>query len=146
MKKFLHRLLKTLNDTLSKLTKEELLEITAVAGCYIVMEILGITCPILFITGISCAGCGMSRAWLSLLRLNISNAFYYHPLFWFPALTVFVFLFKRKILKEWCLAGVILFLAVYGGRMISGRDKIVVFRPEEGALFRSIAGIIQILK
>ena len=35
---------------------------------YVVIESLGVTCPILYLTGISCAGCGMSRAWLSLLR------------------------------------------------------------------------------
>ena len=30
-----------------------------VAVCYLVLELVfGITCPILFLTGISCAGCG----------------------------------------------------------------------------------------
>ena len=55
--------------------------LAAVALFYIVIESLGVTCPILFLTGISCAGCGMSRAWLSLLRLDLAGAFAFHPLF-----------------------------------------------------------------
>ena len=47
--------------------------LAAVALFYIVIESLGVTCPILFLTGISCAGCGMSRAWLSLLRLDLAG-------------------------------------------------------------------------
>ena len=39
--------------------------IAAVVILYIVLECFGITCPIKFITGVSCAGCGMSRAWLA---------------------------------------------------------------------------------
>ena len=58
--------------------------LAAVALFYIVIESLGVTCPILFLTGISCAGCGMSRAWLSLLRLDLAGAFAFHPLFWLP--------------------------------------------------------------
>ena len=44
-------------------------DVSALAGIalfYVLIESLGVTCPIRFLTGISCAGCGMSRAWLSL--------------------------------------------------------------------------------
>ena len=43
--------------------KELICAATAVVVLYTAMESIGITCPIKFITGISCAGCGMSRAW-----------------------------------------------------------------------------------
>ena len=59
-------------------------DISALAGIallYVALEAFGVTCPIRFLTGISCAGCGMSRAWLSLLRLDLAGAVYYHPLF-----------------------------------------------------------------
>lgn len=36
--------------------------IAVVVLLYLVLEGFGITCPIKFLTGISCAGCGMSRA------------------------------------------------------------------------------------
>ena len=59
--------------------------ICTIAGFYLFLElVLGVTCPILYFTGISCAGCGMSRAWMCLLHLDFAGAFYYHPLFWIP--------------------------------------------------------------
>ena len=62
--------------------KELICAATAVVVLYTAMESIGITCPIKFITGISCAGCGMSRAWMAFLHLDIAKAFAYHPLFW----------------------------------------------------------------
>ena len=77
-------------------------------------EALGVTCPIRFFTGISCAGCGMSRAWLALLRGDISAAWGYHPLFWAPVLAAGLFLFRRQIhrrvLRGAVWAGAVLFL------------------------------------
>ena len=56
-----------------------------IAVFYLILEsVFGITCPILFLTGISCAGCGMSRAWFCVLRMDFTGAFRYHPLFPFP--------------------------------------------------------------
>lgn len=39
-------------------------------------------CPVYWLTGIPCPGCGMTRAFEALLHLDIAGAFYYHPLFW----------------------------------------------------------------
>ncbi len=55
--------------------------ILGIALFYLLLESLGITCPIKFCTGISCAGCGMSRAWLALLRGDLGAAVSFHPLF-----------------------------------------------------------------
>lgn len=38
-------------------------------------------CPFRFFFGISCPGCGMTRALLAALRLDFAAAFSYHPLF-----------------------------------------------------------------
>lgn len=145
MKKILHRLLQLLQKIFNKIRKAELSEVAAFVGIYMIMGSKSITCPILFITGISCAGCGMTRAWLSLLKFDLSAAFYYHPLFWHPALTILIFLFKRKLIRKWCMAGAVLFLAVYGVRMFSVQDEVVVFRPLEGFLFRIIMKIFEVL-
>ena len=53
-----------------------------VAFAAIVLYVLGIGCPIKFITGVSCPGCGMTRAWLEALQLHLDRAVCYHPLFW----------------------------------------------------------------
>lgn len=116
--------------------KEDWAAVAAIIGMYGMMGMMGITCPILFMTGISCAGCGMTRAWLSLFRLDFGAAFYYHPLFWLPALLIVLFLFEKRIFKQWYWLWAALFLFVYGIRMFAGQGEIVVFRPEEGFLYR----------
>lgn len=52
----------------------------AVAALYFFFTIAGIGCPIKFITGIPCLGCGMTRAVISVLRFNFSAALYFHPM------------------------------------------------------------------
>ncbi len=48
----------------------------------------GIGCPIRYLTGVPCPGCGMTRAWLSALHGDLAAAFAYHPLFWAVPLAV----------------------------------------------------------
>ena len=45
-------------------------------------------CPLDFIFGIPCPMCGMTRAFISLFKLDVASAFYYHPLW--PLLIVSV--------------------------------------------------------
>ncbi|MGN1456559.1 MAG: DUF2752 domain-containing protein [Acutalibacteraceae bacterium] len=55
-------------------------------------------CPVKAIIGISCPGCGMTRALKSALCLNFYQAFNYHPLF--PLTIVeLIYLFFRKSIK-----------------------------------------------
>lgn len=52
---------------------------------------LDLPCIPRYITGFICPGCGMSRAWLSVLQLDFAAAFRYHPLFWcVPILAVYI--------------------------------------------------------
>lgn len=117
--------------------------ILIIAALYAGMQLMGITCPILFMTGVSCAGCGMSRAWLALLRLDISSAFAYHPLFWLPVPGAAVLLLRRHIpknvLRLILVVIVTLFLAVYVVRLLTPGDNIVVFSPSQGLLLRLLS-------
>ncbi len=61
--------------------KLAIIVITVVFIVYGCLHLLGIGCPIKFITGVSCAGCGMTRACISAAHLDFGKAFYYHPLF-----------------------------------------------------------------
>ena len=114
---------------------------------YLVLEGIGITCPILFLTGISCAGCGMSRAWFSVLRLDFQSAFAYHPLFWVPPVFLVVFLLRNRIPEKprKVLYGIFigLFGVVWLLRMLSGRDPVVVFHPEQGLILRTLHFIVK---
>lgn len=50
-------------------------------------------CIFFNIFGIPCVTCGLTRAYISLLKLDIESAFYYHPLFF---LVPFFFIVKKK--------------------------------------------------
>ncbi len=122
--------------------KELITSITAVVVLYVIIESFGVTCPIKYITGISCAGCGMSRAWIALLHFNIHDAFMYHPLFFLPPVAVIIMLMKSKInikiykIFIFTIAGA--FVIVYLYRMFMGTGDIVVFEPQNNIIFRII--------
>lgn len=121
---------------------EVITSVTAVVVLYVIHESFGVTCPIKYITGISCAGCGMSRAWIALLHFNIHEAFMYHPLFFLPPVVVIFMLLKSKInikfykIFMFTMAGA--FVIVYLYRMFIGTGDIVVFEPQNNILFRII--------
>lgn len=122
--------------------KELICAVTAVVILYTAMESIGITCPIKFITGISCAGCGMSRAWIAFLQLDMAKAFEYHPLFLLPPIVVIVLLCKSKInikiYKIIIFTIILMFAIVYICRLIWSGDDVVVFEPQNNILFRII--------
>lgn len=53
----------------------------AVLGAFVVISVLWIPyrCPLRWTFGISCPGCGMTRAAMALLRLDFAGAFLAHP-------------------------------------------------------------------
>lgn len=126
--------------------KEKFLAVAVIVGFYLFLELKGITCPILYVTGISCAGCGMSRAWLSLLKLDIAEAFSYHPLFWLPMPAAVLLLFQRRIperIFRWGIGIVCaLFLLVYLYRLLFLEDQIVVFQPDQGLIAQIILDLV----
>ena len=108
-----------------------------IAVFYLILEsVFGITCPILFLTGIS-------RAWFCVLRMDFTGAFRYHPLFWILPIGIMLFLFwdkiPKKIQKILLITACVLFGAVYILRMLDTADSIVVFQPEKGAIFSLIS-------
>ncbi len=125
---------------------KDLRSLAAIILFYLVIESLGVTCPILYLTGISCAGCGMSRAWLSLLRGDIAGAFAYHPLFWLPVPAAALLFFQRRIPRRvfrWGMGIVcVLFVAVYLVRLLWLEDPVVVFQPSKGLIGRLVSGAL----
>jgi hypothetical protein len=109
--------------------KDGILAFITVAIVYMVMAYMGVGCPIKFLTGISCAGCGMSRAWMALLHLDIVSAFYYHPLFWMPVFVLILYVMKKKI--PW-IPIIVLFIVVYIIRLTDSSQDIVVANIHDG--------------
>lgn len=114
--------------------------VLAIVIFYFFLSLIGVGCPIKFITGISCAGCGMTRAWISILKCDFKSAFNYHPLFLIPIPTALLLIFKNKINRKLYIAGLtlvlILFLAVYVIRLLDPNDLVVVFEPKDGFMFK----------
>lgn len=119
--------------------------IAAVLCAYLLMHVVGITCPIKYITGISCAGCGMTRAWLCALKLDFAAALSFHPLFLLvPPAVVFMFSRKRhpRVSKIALIIIAIIFIIVYIIRMLDDGCNIVVFEPKNSLIYRIIHSII----
>lgn len=110
----------------------------------ILLNILNISCPIKFLTGVSCAGCGMTRAFISLLQGNIKEAFNYHPLFFLVPIFVIVYLEKDKIPKKIfniiVAIYIVAFITCYIIRLLNPNDMVVVFKPSQSIFYRLIKG------
>lgn len=105
------------------------------------MFISGIGCPIKTFTGISCAGCGMTRAFFALLHFQWKDAFYYHPLIYIMPVYVLCFFYWNKFSKGLqriiTTITVILFLGVYLFRLFLITDDIVSIEIEQGKIYKS---------
>lgn len=131
--------------------KKELLSAAAMLGIfYGLLAWRGKGCPIKYLTGISCAGCGMTRAWYSALHLEFPAAFKFHPLFWMIPLIAIVYMLRKRIGKKWsrrlfCLMAAA-FLTVYLIRLIDPYDSVVTIDPEQGAFYKIIKKMREIIE
>lgn len=102
----------------------------------------GIGCPIKWVTGISCAGCGLTRACLEASQLHFETAFSYHPLFWMIPFVPVLYFIRDKlppfIEKGILWTYIILFLFVYIVRLVDSSDAVVVVEPGNGLIARII--------
>ena len=112
-------------------------------GFYVAfITLTGIGCPIRFSTGISCPGCGMSRAVLLLLSGHFQAAFQMHPLV-YAVLPAGVWLFFGpehtvgfRQSKKWVITIlVILLLSVYAWR-IYHQDPLLSIDPSRGRVLQ----------
>ena len=106
----------------------------------LIREVSGIGCPFQWLTGISCAGCGMTRAVLCAVRFQFGEAFYYHPLFWVIPFGAVLFCFREKIparyRKGLAWITVVCFGAVYLVRLFFSDHQVVVADMETGLIVR----------
>ncbi|MBR2611820.1 MAG: DUF2752 domain-containing protein [Clostridia bacterium] len=79
---------------------EKLITLLAVAVLVVVMNIIDVACVFKEIFGIFCPGCGMTRAYISLLYLDFRSAFLYHPMFWSIPLLILFYLFDGKLFRQ----------------------------------------------
>ena len=107
-----------------------------VIAIYGVMFALEATCPVKYLTGVSCPGCGMTRACLSALRFDFESAFYYHPLWilMLPLAALLIFLWAKRKKKAFCAVLGLFFVAligVYLYRLLFLESDVVVWELEK---------------
>lgn len=131
-----------------KPSKDTIKLVFFIAIIYILLESAGITCPIKFMTGISCAGCGMSRAWLAVLKPDLTAAFKFHPLFFLPPIVVVLYFLRSRINRKIYLgimyAAGAAFIFIYLYRMLFAGGDIDVFEPENGFFVRILRKFFRI--
>ena len=115
----------------------------AVAALYLLLAAIGHGCPIRWITGIPCPGCGITRACLALLGGSVAEAFYWNPMF-LPAGAAFLYAIHREKIpvrpgrrtEMICAAVLVAGMAIcYIYRVVLGHGPITA-DPENGLLFR----------
>lgn len=114
--------------------------IASIILIYLLLDVFVIGCPIKLLTGLSCPGCGMTRAYLSLLNLDIKKAFAYHPLFPLPIILLLMWMLGfrgKRISNAFVFFICLLFIGVYVYRIID-HDPIVNFNIQEGLIFQLI--------
>jgi len=122
--------------------KEHLDKIIAVTAVIILYTIFlnSIGCPIKFTTGVSCMGCGMTRALWAAVRLHFTDAFYFHPLWPLVIVWIPVFIFRKKInknaFKAFLTFTIAAFIVVYFIRMFDPHNHVVVFEPQNNIFSR----------
>lgn len=130
------------NDMRFKTVIERIKLCFSIAVICFVLAILHIGCPIKFTTGISCPGCGMTRAVLSVLQLDFKAAIYYHPLFLLTPFMLALFLFEYYIpVKVYKIAWIIiimLFLITYIIRLLFTPNNVVNVDINNGIMLKLI--------
>lgn len=107
-----------------------------------IITVTGIGCPIRWFTGVSCPGCGMSRALFCLLQGDIRGSLSCHPLI-LPAILLVLYLFlapddtagQKKQKKAASVIGVVLLVLVYVLRILR-QDPLVTIDPANGAMLQ----------
>ncbi len=115
--------------------------ITAVIVIAICLFYYAVGCPIRWLTGICCPSCGMTRAALSLITLDIESAFQYHPLVFCLPVAVLLFIFRKhidgKIFGIFFWLFIVALLIIYIYRILSG-SEIVYADFSSGIIYRII--------
>ncbi|MBQ3182044.1 MAG: DUF2752 domain-containing protein [Clostridia bacterium] len=104
--------------------KEKLITLAVAAVLVFAWAYFGIYCLFKRLLGIPCPGCGMTRAYLALMRLDFARAFEMHPMFWsVPILLIFYLFDGRVFRKEWI--NVTVLALIFAGFLINWIFKII---------------------
>ena len=123
--------------------------ILGIAGFYLILAAVGRGCPIRLMTGIPCPGCGLSRAYLSLLHLDLAGAFAYHPMFWAVPLLILGCLWYDRRKSSWAMCLLILiaagFMITYFWRL-AAKDPALTSDLSSGLIYQAVSGLLHLVR
>ena len=105
-----------------------------------VFFVFKLPCPSQYLFGVSCPGCGITRAFLAVFSGDIALAFKMHP-FWIALIPCVVvgfilhFTKKEKAFYIFTVSALVVYIGVWIVRLILG-DSVVAFNLESGAIYR----------
>ncbi len=117
---------------------------------FFLLFLFDVPCVVKQLTGLSCPGCGMSRALISALKLDFASAFYYHPL-WvlvLPTFAALVFCGIKKYRRAFLIVGIsaaVLVISVWAYRLISG-SPVVSFDFQNSAVYRVFCAFSELIR
>lgn len=107
----------------TRLIPKLLITLALALGIYGLIYWVRVPCFFKSLTGLPCPACGLTRAWLAILRGQVARAFAMHPMFWgVPVLHIYFLtdgkLFSKRV-DRWILALILVgFAAVFVGRLL----------------------------
>ena len=107
-----------------KNAKEKCITLAMIGAVVAVLWLFRLPCPILALTGIPCPGCGMTRAYLSLLQGDVAAAFSYNAMFWAVPLMAAQYLWDGALFRRRAL-DIVLTAVIYGGLFVCWIVKLI---------------------
>ena len=80
--------------------KEKLFNCGLLLAFVVLYRVVGISCVFKHFLGITCPGCGMTRAWIRVLHLDLARAFQMHAMFWSVPLLLAYYMFDGKLFRS----------------------------------------------
>lgn len=135
---------KTVRNTKARRLAKILLGLLAAAAALLLVY----HCPFRYIFGVSCPGCGMTRALVAAVFSDLETAFGFHPLFpllvpaalWIGLRACGLLHMPRKRETAYILAFAGVFILVYLVRLLCG-DPVIAPDPQSGLLFRLLRAL-----
>jgi len=105
--------------------KDRLITFGLIVVLVLIMYFFNIPCLFKKVFKIPCPGCGMTRAYISLLHLDFKKAFEYNPMFWSVPILFLIYIFDIKIFKkEW--VNTLIGVLIIAGFFVSWIYKLLV--------------------
>lgn len=79
--------------------RDKVLTLVILCPVLAVYKIFDIPCIFNLLFKVPCPCCGMTRAYINLLYLNVYGAFNMHPMFWSVPILLFYYIFDWKLFK-----------------------------------------------